>query len=284
MNSVLAIIVLLSLLLIGYFYYVSQKSDGGSSGSGGGSDDHHGTDPGGGGHHDDKKCVTNSDCYPNICDNTSKICTIGSVNIMMKIILLQASIADYCDTVDMLGRLSPKLFDMFESGLVNINNFYSNKDFKKGLFLPLDITDQRKAFQANLDKLNALNYCKDLIAGTDLNIKSSYTEVENKLGQISSAITSADNTDAIRTDMGNLLGDMYSYPFKLVDHLVGMGAASWTALPILGNAPVVHDNLVAANGAMLTISQLLNESHDKFHIIIQNLNDTYTYITQTYMG
>ena len=287
MNSVLAIIVLLSVLLIGYFYYVSQKS-GGGGGGGGGSDDHHGggggqPDSGGGVHPEDKKCVTNSDCYPNICDNTSKICTIGSVNIMMKIILLQASIADYCDTINMLGRLSPKLFDMFESSLVNINNFYSNKNFKKGLFLPLDITNQRKAFQAELDKLNALNYCKDLIAGTDLNIKSSYTEVENKLGQISGAIK-ADNADAIRTDMGNLLGDMYSYPFKLVDHLVGMGAASWTALPILGKYEIVHNNLVAANGAMLTISQLLNESHDKFYIIIQNLNDTYTYITQTYMG
>ena len=88
----------------------------------------------------------------------------------MKIILLQASIAYYCDTVDMLGRISPKLFDMFESSLVNINKHYSAK---KDFILPLDITNQRKAFQANLDKLNALNYCKDLIAGTDLNIKSS---------------------------------------------------------------------------------------------------------------
>ena len=278
MNSVLAIIVLLSVLLIGYFYYVSRKSGNGKN-----VDPGTGTDPGAGTDPGDKSCVTNKDCYPNICDGKTKICTIGSGNMMLKIILLQASIADYCETIHTLERLSPKLFENFELALVNIKNFISsNPNYVQELFLPLDITNQKKAFQTNLDKLNALNYCKDFIASTNLNIKSSYTEVEDKLKKISKSITAVD-IDSIRSDMGKLLDDMYNYPFKLVGHWVDIKMADWSNIPIFKFFPLAYNNLITANGSMLAISQLLNESHDKFYIIMQNIHDTYTYISENYI-
>ena len=106
--------------------------------------------------------------------------------------------------------------------------------------------------------------------------------MEDKLKKISKSITAVD-IDSIRSDMGKLLDDMYNYPFKLVGHWVDIKMADWSNIPIFKFFPLAYNNLITANGSMLAISQLLNESHDKFYIIMQNIHDTYTYISENYI-
>ena len=290
MNSVLAIIVLLSVLLIGYFYYVSQSiSDGNII------PDHHSDSPDNSDNSDSPDspdnpdnqppqkntgCTTNTECYPTTCDtNGSKKCFVGS-DLILYIIQLQASIADYCETIDILERVSSNMFSNFESGLNEIKVHLSNN---KNHFYPLDITDQKKKFQDNLDKLKALNYCDSFIKSTLLTIYSTRTDVQNKLANISQIITAV-NIDPIREEMGNLLSPMYSYPFNFIDHLYSLNVLPPIPHFSKYDGSFIYTYLTEMGGSMLTISQLLNDSHDKFYMIMQRAHDAYSYVSHTYMG